>query len=248
MAHDLRSGTYDLRTDAVRERMARAAERSGRALSDVTLVAVTKTIVVDRIRAAIEAGAVHVGENRVQEAEAKFEECVVAGIDTDKVSREGITLHMIGGLQRNKARRAAELFDWIQSVDRVELLGALEKARAEGGKSQPLPVLLEVNTTGEEAKSGITPAELPRLADALAGCPHLRGMGLMTIARFGADEKELRSTFASLRRLLDALKESHPGEGDWKHLSMGMSDDYECAIEEGATMVRLGRAIFGARG
>jgi PLP dependent protein len=247
MAHDLRSETYDLRLDAVRERMGRAAERSGRALSDVTLVAVTKTIAVDRIRAAIEAGAIHLGENRVQEAEAKFEEAGVAGIDTDKVSREGITLHMIGGLQRNKARRAVELFDWVQSVDRVELLEALEKARANGGNSQPLPVLLEVNTTGEEAKSGITPAELPRLADTLAKCPHLRGMGLTTIARLGADERELRGTFASLRRLLDALKESHPGEGDWRHLSMGMSDDYECAIEEGATMVRLGRAIFGAR-
>ena len=239
--------TYDLRLDLVRERMARAAERSGRALSDVTLVAVTKTVEVGRIRAAIEAGAVHLGENRVQEAEAKFEEAGAAGIDKDKVSREGITLHMIGGLQRNKARRAAELFDWVQSVDRVELLDTLEKARADGGNSRPLPVLLEVNTTGEEAKSGITPAELPRLADALANCPHLRGMGLMTIARLGADEKELRGTFASLRRLLDALKKSHPVEGDWKHLSMGMSDDYECAIEEGATMVRLGRAIFGAR-
>ena len=239
--------TYDLRLDLVRERMARAAERSGRSLSDVTLVAVTKTVEVGRIRAAIEAGAVHLGENRVQEAEAKFEEAGAAGIDKDKVSREGITLHMIGGLQRNKARRAAELFDWVQSVDRTELLDALEKARTEGGNSQPLPVLLEVNTTDEEAKSGITPAELPRLADALANCPHLRGMGLMTIARLGADEKELRGTFASLRRLLDALKKSHSEEGDWKHLSMGMSDDYECAIEEVATMVRLGRAIFGAR-
>ncbi len=239
--------TYDLRLDLVRERMARAAERSGRALSDVTLVAVTKTIGVEGIKAAIEAGAVDLGENRVQEAEAKFEEAGVVGIDTDKVSRVGITLHMIGGLQRNKARRAVELFDWIQSVDRAELLSALEKAKVERGISEPLPVLLEVNTTGEDAKSGIAPAELPRLADALANCPHLRGMGLMTIARLGADERELRGTFASLRRLLDALKESHPGEGHWKHLSMGMSDDYECAIEEGATMVRLGRAIFGAR-
>jgi pyridoxal phosphate enzyme (YggS family) len=239
--------TYDLRLDLVRERMARAAERSGRALSDVTLVAVTKTVEVGRIRAAIEAGAVHLGENRVQEAEAKFEEAGAAGIDKDKVSRVGITLHMIGGLQRNKARRAAELFDWVQSVDRIELLDALEKARADAGNSRPLPVLLEVNTTGEDAKSGITPAELPRLADALAICQHLRGMGLMTIARLGADEKELRGTFASLRLSLDALKKSHPRKGDWKHLSMGMSDDYECAIEEGATMVRLGRAIFGAR-
>jgi pyridoxal phosphate enzyme, YggS family len=237
---------------AIQERMARAAERSGRAPDAVTLVAVTKTISVDRIRAAIEAGAVHLGENRVQEAAGKFEEIGAEGtsINADKVSRAGITLHMIGGLQRNKARRAVGLFDWIQSVDRPELLDALESAKADesvGPLPLLLPVLLEVNVTGEKTKSGITPAELPRLADALAACQHLRGVGLMAVARLGAGEKELRSTFAGLRQLLDTLKETHPHAGDWKHLSMGMSDDYEYAIEEGATIVRLGRAIFGAR-
>ena len=247
--------TYDLRLRAIGERMARAAERSGRAPDAVTLVVVTKTISVDRIRAAIEAGAVHLGENRVQEAAGKFEEISVEGTNVgagaDKVSRAGITLHMIGGLQRNKARRTVGLFDWIQSVDRPELLDALESAKADEINAPPwpllLPVLLEVNVTGEKTKSGITPAELPRLADALTACQHLRGVGLMAIARLGAGEKELRSTFANLRQLLDTLKETHPHAGDWKHLSMGMSDDYEYAIEEGATIVRLGRAIFGAR-
>ncbi|HST05598.1 MAG TPA: YggS family pyridoxal phosphate-dependent enzyme [Chloroflexia bacterium] len=241
--------TYDLRLDEIRERIAMAAGRSGRTSDAVTLVVVTKTIPVDRIEAVIEAGAVNLGENRVQEAEAKFEESNAQGtnIDTDKISRAGITLHMIGGLQRNKARRAVGLFDWIQSVDRPELLAALESAGAEQEITEPFPVLLEVNMTGEAAKSGITPAELPGLADALATCPHLRGMGLMTVARLGADEKELRSTFAGLRHLLDMLKTEHPHAGDWKHLSMGMSDDYEYAIEEGATIVRLGRAIFGPR-
>jgi pyridoxal phosphate enzyme (YggS family) len=232
---------------AIRERIARAAEQSGRAPSDVTLVAVTKTVSVDRIKAAVEAGAVHLGENRVQEAANKFEELGIAGVDADKVSRVGITLHMIGGLQRNKARRASALFDWVQSVDTVELLEALEKARAGNTGSKPLPVLLEVNTTGEEAKSGIAPAELPRLADALAGCPHLRGMGLMTVARLGAGETELRSTFACLRQLLERLSISHPADGDWVHLSMGMSDDYETAIRFGATHIRVGTAIFGER-
>jgi pyridoxal phosphate enzyme (YggS family) len=241
--------SQDLRLDEIRERITLAAGRSGRTSDAVTLVVVTKTIPVDRIQAAIEAGAVNLGENRVQEAEAKFEESNAPGtnINTDKISRAGITLHMIGGLQRNKARRAVGLFDWIQSVDRPELLAALESAGAEQERTEPLSVLLEVNMTGEAAKSGITPAELPGLADALAACPHLRGMGLMTVARLGANEKELRSTFASLRHLLDMLKVGHPHAGDWKHLSMGMSDDYEYAIEEGATIVRLGRAVFGPR-
>ncbi|MEO5951107.1 MAG: YggS family pyridoxal phosphate-dependent enzyme [Chloroflexia bacterium] len=231
--------------EEIRERMSRAAERSGRSLEDVTLVGVTKTLPIERIREAIEAGVTHLGENRVQEADSKF---ASAGgpDDVDKIGRDGITLHMIGGLQRNKARRAVELFDWVQSVDRVELAMSLDKAASEIGMSA-LPVLIEVNTTGEPAKSGVMPAELPRLADALGECKVLRGMGLMTVARINADETELRQTFGGLKRLLEGLKASHSGAGEWKHLSMGMSDDYEIAIEEGSTMVRLGRAVFGER-
>lgn len=231
--------------EEIRERMSRAAERSGRRLEDVTLVGVTKTLPIERIRQAIEAGVTHLGENRVQEADSKF--AMPGGPDdADKIGREGITLHMIGGLQRNKARRAVELFDWVQSVDRVELAVALDRAASEIG-AEKVPVLIEVNTTGEAAKSGVSPAELPRLADALGGCKMLRGMGLMTVARINADETELRQTFGALRKLLEGLKASHAGAGDWKHLSMGMSDDYGIAIEDGSTMVRLGRALFGER-
>jgi pyridoxal phosphate enzyme (YggS family) len=228
----------------VRERMARAAERSGRGSGAVTLVVVTKTVPVERIRLVVEAGVGHLGENRVQEAEAKFG--LRAGAAGARVARQGLTLHMIGTLQRNKARRAVELFDWVQSVDRVELLPVLDRTASERGGG-PLQVLLEVNTTGEPAKSGVEPATLPRLADALAKCAHLRGMGLMTVGRLGAAEAELRQTFGGLRRLLEGLKATHAEVGEWKHLSMGMSDDYEIGIEEGSTMVRLGRAVFGGR-
>jgi pyridoxal phosphate enzyme (YggS family) len=225
----------------INEKIAHASEHSGRTVGDVALVVVTKTVPLERIEAAVDAGARHLGENRVQEADAKFGE-----------EREGapirgkITLHMIGGLQRNKARRAAELFDWVQSVDRWELMAALDKAAGEAGRA-PLPVLLEVNTTGEAAKSGVEPEALGALADGLDGCSNLRGMGLMTVARLGADEAELRRTFGGLRALLEGLRGTHAHAGEWKHLSMGMSDDYEVAVQEGSTMVRLGRAVFGER-
>ncbi len=220
-------------------------ERSGRRLEEVMLVAVTKTLPVERLKEAVAAGVTHLGENRVQEADSKY----ASLLDPDgssKIARNGLTLHMIGALQRNKARRAAELFDWVQSVDRVELMEALDKSASERGREM-LPILLEVNTTGEPAKSGVAPAELTRLADALGECRSLRGMGLMTVARLGADERELRQTFGGLKIMLEELSESHRSVGEWKHLSMGMSDDYEIAIEEGSTMVRLGRAVFGER-
>ena len=219
--------------EGVNERIARAAERSSRAASDVTLVAVTKTVTPERIVEAIAAGVTHLGENRVQEAEAKF-------APVGRVPRDGLTLHLIGTLQRNKARRAAALFDWVHTIDRPELAGALDSAVA-----KPLPVLLEVNMTAETSKSGVAPGDLPALAGALAGCAHLQPLGLMTIARLGATEAELRRTFVGLRGLLERLRADYPG--DWRHLSMGMTDDYEIAIEEGATIVRLGRALFGER-
>jgi pyridoxal phosphate enzyme (YggS family) len=231
---DLHTGTsVAANLERVTERIARAAERSGRTPSDVTLVAVTKTVPPERIIQAIAAGVTHLGENRVQEAEVKFG-------PSGRIPRSDVTLHMIGTLQRNKARRAAALFDWVQSLDRPELAAALDSAAV-----KPLPVLLEVNLTGEPSKSGISPGHFPLLADIVAGCPNLQPFGLMTIARLGAPEAELRRTFATLRDLLERLRAGYPG--DWRHLSMGMTGDYEIAIEEGATLVRLGRAIFGER-
>ncbi|HEX9990396.1 MAG TPA: YggS family pyridoxal phosphate-dependent enzyme [Chloroflexia bacterium] len=232
--------------ETIRERIADAAEHSGRSPDAVTLIAVTKTMPTTPILAAIQAGVTHFGENRVQEAAAKY--APQRGTENDGldlVPRAGITLHMIGNLQRNKAHRAAAMFDWIQSVDRPELAETLDHACAEQRHGEPLPVLIEVNLTGEPSKSGIAPEHLPRLADTITACPNLRPTGLMTIARMGAQEPELRRTFSHLRTLMENLKHTHPG--DWTHLSMGMSDDYPQAIAEGATMIRLGRALFGAR-
>lgn len=230
--------------DEIRARMLRAAERGGRRAEDVTLVGVTKTLPAEKIREAIEAGVRNFGENRVQEAEGKYGE---VGLDSaDKIERGSITLHMIGGLQRNKAKRAVELFDWVQSVDRVELLATLDRAVGELGKER-LPILIEVNTTEEAAKSGVAPGELGKLVDVLGEFKRLRAMGLMTVARMGASERELRETFGGLRGMLEGLRKEYGEVGEWTQLSMGMSDDYEIAIEEGATMVRLGRALFGAR-
>jgi pyridoxal phosphate enzyme (YggS family) len=236
--------------EIVRERITIAAADSGRSPGDVTLIAVTKTVEVARIRKAMEAGLGHFGENRVQEALAKFAGCAPtsqADVGEDKVAREAITLHMIGSLQRNKARAAVSLFDVIHSVDRIELAEALDKEAAlrhdTGGVA--FPVLIEVNVTGEVSKSGVAVKDLPEVADALAQRKHLRGIGLMTIARLGATEAEARSTFARLRELLEGLRGNFAG--DWNHLSMGMSDDYEHAIREGATTIRLGRALFGDR-
>jgi hypothetical protein len=229
----------------VRERIARAAERVGRSSEDVTLVVVTKTQPVDRILQAVAAGVAVFGENRVQEAIAKFAGRDIGAQDGSLVPRQNISLHMIGTLQRNKARHAARHFDCIQSVDNLQLAHDLDVAAGRERDGEPLPVLLEVNVTGEASKSGISAEELPRLAGEMERFSNLRCTGLMTIARFGAGEKELRETFARLRLLLERMKEEYPG--DWRHLSMGMSDDFEYAIEEGATLVRVGRAIFGER-
>jgi hypothetical protein len=229
----------------VQERIARAAERAGRPAEDVTLVAVTKTQPVDRILQAVEAGVSVFGENRVQEAIAKFVGRDTGAEDGSLVPRQNISLHMIGTLQRNKARHAAQHFDCIQSVDNLQLAHGLDVAAGRERGGEPLPVLLEVNVTGEASKSGIGVEELPRLAGEMESLGNLRCTGLMTIARFGAGEKELRETFARLRLLLGVMEQSY--DGDWRHLSMGMSDDFEYAIEEGATLVRVGRAIFGER-
>ena len=241
--------TSDLNTnlERVRERVALAAAESGRSPYDITLIAVTKTVSVALIQEALALGIRHFGENRVQEATSKFaapegDECYGG-----KVARDIVVLHMIGSLQRNKARSAASFFDVVHSIDRVELVEALEQsiARQAHDSGVALPVLIEVNMTGEVSKSGIPPQGVESLAEAVAKCKGLRGAGLMTIARMGAPEAEAREVFARLRRLRDALQASYPG--DWTHLSMGMSDDYQHAIREGATMVRLGRALFGER-
>jgi len=212
--------------DRVRERMARAAERAGRRPEDVLLVGVSKTVDVERIRQALAAGLGALGENRVQEAR-------------DKVEALGhpVPWHLIGHLQTNKARDAVALFDVIHSVDRVEL--AQDLARRAQAQDRIVDVLLEVNLAGEPAKSGVAPDGLPVLLEALGSLGHLRVRGLMAIPPVAEDAEATRPWFRTLR----ALAERH----GLKELSMGMSADYETAIEEGATMVRVGSAIFGAR-
>ncbi len=218
----------------VLERIAAAAVRSGREPASVTLVAVCKTVPVDRVRAAVAAGLVVLGENRVQEAAAKVPEI------------RGASWHLIGPLQANKARRALELFDLIESVHGEDLARRLDRIVAEVRPGHPLPVLLEVNVAMDPAKTGFAPGDIETALPAILALPHLRVDGLMTIGRLAADPEEARPTFVALRVLSERLRGRWPRLGP--ELSMGMTDDYEVAVEEGATIVRVGRALFGERG
>ncbi len=228
----------------VRERIAAAATRAGRNPEDITLVAVTKTFPPSVIEEAWNAGLREFGENRVQEAEPKITWFRESGIE--------LTWHMVGHLQRNKAKKAIELFDVIHTVDSVRL--AREISRRCTAAGTVMPVLFEVNVSGEASKYGFRVQEVDseqeeKFLDAvgrIVPLPGLEVQGLMTMAPFGAPNEVLRSCFRSLRRLLNRLKEDFP-ELEWRHLSMGMTDDFEVAIEEGATLVRVGRAILGER-
>ena len=216
----------------VLERIADACARGGRHPGTVTLVAVTKTVPATRLRHAVEAGFGLFGENRVQEALAKIPEVAGAG------------WHLIGPLQSNKARRALEAFAMIQTVDSVGLATRLDRLAGELGMER-VPVLLQVNVDLDEAKSGFRPDDLAGAVDGLASLGRLDVRGLMTIGREGANPEEARRTFASLRELSRTLRAAWSGLGP--ELSMGMSDDYPIAVEEGATIVRVGRALFGER-
>lgn len=232
----------------VQERIASAAARSGRRFEDVTLIAVSKTFPADSIRCAYEAGLRHFGENRVQEWETKRS----ALTDLDA------TWHLIGHLQRNKAVRAAEIFHTIDSVDTIELARKLDGARrpatqARGAK--PLPILIEVRLSEEATKTGARKTDLPNIAEAVLAMQFLNLRGLMVIPPFFEDPEQARPYFRRLRELRDSLRrELLPGNSSNKNresllseLSMGMSHDFEIAIEEGATQVRIGTALFGAR-
>jgi len=223
----------------VRGRIAAAAARAGREADAVTLVAVSKTVPLDYLRSVeAVAGFTDLGENRGQEAEPKV----------DALGRAGrpIVWHLIGHLQRNKAMPAVGLFDLIHSVDSRDLAATIDRYAESAGKRQR--VLFQVNVAGEESKSGFAPDALRAVAPELAALGRLCPEGLMTIAPLGANERELRAIFRSLRALRDELAPAFSNSaGAWRHLSMGMTDDYEVAVEEGATIVRVGRAIFGQR-
>ncbi len=226
-------GAFRRAREDVLGRIAAAAARAGRDPSAVTLVAVSKTVPASRVRAAVAGGFDVLGENRVQEGAAKIPEV------------PGATWHLIGPLQGNKARRALELFDVIQAVHSKELAIRLAGIAAETPGRRPVSVLLQVNVDRDPAKAGFSPESLLAEIDGLDDLAALDIRGLMTIGRLTTDPGEARATFSTLRELADEARARWPGLGT--ELSMGMSDDFELAIEEGATIVRVGRAIFGER-
>jgi pyridoxal phosphate enzyme (YggS family) len=211
--------------------VAAAAERVGRDPSSVTVVAVSKTVEREAVDAAYHAGIRHFGENRVQDAAAKFATALP----------DDATLHMIGHLQSNKANVAARLFQMIESVDRRSIVLELEKQATKLGRC--VPVLLQVNIAGEEQKAGCDPTEADELVELVRRSTHLDLRGLMTIAPLVEDAELVRPVFRGLRELRDRLQERQP-DVSIPILSMGMSNDFRVAIEEGATQVRVGRAIF----
>ena len=219
--------------ERIQERIARAAARSDRRPEEVVLVAASKTFSAEAIRAAYDAGVRAFGENRVQEWEGKQ-----PGLADLKPS-----WHLIGHLQSNKARRASRLFDWIDSVDDAALAMKLDDAAGE--TNEWLAVLIEVQVDPTATKSGVAQVDLPALAEAVVQMPHLQLRGLMAVPPFCEDPRDARPSFRRLRRLRDDL-EQHLS-CSLPELSMGMSHDFEIAIEEGATQVRIGSAIFGDR-
>lgn len=237
------------------ERITTAAHQVGRSPEEITLIAVSKTHPPERIAQAVAAGVRHLGENRLQEAEPKIR--ALAAPDALPVP---VSWHFIGHLQRNKARKAAGLFALVHSLDSVPLADMLNQQRAnqqgEAGQAAPLPVLVQVNVSGETSKEGFAlpggkdnPTRfVPFLQDLehILSLPHLAVRGFMTIAPYSPDPETARPVFRTLRLLRDELARRFP-TAHLPHLSMGMSDDFLVAIEEGATFVRVGRAIFGER-
>ena len=238
LAHHTENAELATCIESVRRRVADAAVRAGRRPDDVTIIAVTKTVPLDRIRAAFALGLTDFGENRVQEAEAKIQ-----AWPTDGGSSRP-RWHLIGHLQTNKVKRAVQLFDTIHSVDSVRLATMIGAQAEKLGKV--MPVLLEVNVSGEATKFGFTPDDMHAALPEIARLPGLRVVGLMTIAPHVEDPEDARPVFRRLRELRDEAQAKHP-ELPLTELSMGMTNDFEVAIEEGATFVRVGRAIFGER-
>lgn len=219
----------------VQERIATACQRSGRRPEEVRLVAISKTVPPERIREAYEAGLRDFGENRVQEAKAK----------RPALSDLNITWHLVGHLQTNKAKVTRELFQWVHSVDSLHLAQKLEQAAPSAGVR--LPVLLEVNLGEEAGKSGVRVPEVVQLAGQVGQLKTIELRGLMAIPPFLDDSERVRPYFRRLRELAGEIELRRLAGVSMRELSMGMSHDFEVAIEEGATMVRLGTAIFGPR-
>ncbi len=219
----------------IEARIATACQRAGRSRNEVTLVAVSKTVEPERIRAALAAGIKALGENRVQEALTKMSEFAQADV----------SWHLIGHLQSNKARKAVESFAAIHTLDTFKLAERLAAASGELGKQ--LPVLIEVNVGDESSKAGVTEADVLPLCEQVARLPHLALQGLMAVPPFLDNPEQVRPYFRRLRQLRDAALATGIVPASFNQLSMGMSNDFEVAIEEGATFVRIGSALFGSR-
>jgi pyridoxal phosphate enzyme (YggS family) len=218
----------------VRNRIDQAAQRAGRSPDEITLIAVSKNKPVELVKLAYTLGIREFGENRVQEAQQK-----IVGFQA-----QGLRWHMIGHVQTNKASKVVSLFDCIQSVDSLRLAQELSLQATRQGKRKA--ILLEVNVAGEESKAGVSLENASELARQIVSLTGLEVQGLMTVAPLVANPEEVRPVFRALRMLRERLQEEL-STSQWEHLSMGMTDDYTVAIEEGATIVRIGRAIFGER-
>ena len=219
---------------ALRARVDAAARRSGRDPAAVRIVGAAKTQPAERVAAAVQAGLRDIGENYVQEAAGKR---VAVEARVGPALARSLHWHGIGPLQRNKAKHAVACFEWLHAVDGARLATELDRRAAEAGRS--LVVLLQLNLSGEATKTGVAAEELPALLDAVRGLAHLRVVGLMTMPAPAPDPEAARPVFARLRALAAAAQ--------LPELSMGMSDDFEVAVEEGATLVRIGTALFGPR-
>jgi len=228
--------TLSERLENVRSRIGSCAERCKRSPDDITLVAVSKTHPAEAIREAISLGLTDFGENRVQEAETKI----------PVIGREIAKWHLIGHLQSNKARRAVELFDVIHSLDSAPLAQRLDRMCEEVNRAT-LPVLIQVDLGHETTKTGVAEGELPEVVSTVQGCHRLQLIGLMTLPPFFESSEGVRPFFRRLRELRDELRTSRAFGDRRGELSMGMTHDFEIAIEEGATIVRVGTAIFGER-
>jgi pyridoxal phosphate enzyme (YggS family) len=235
MSDSTLQATLEERVAAIRERIATASKRAGRGAGEVTLIAVSKTHTAEAIRAAFALGVTHFGENRVQEWEAK----------RNAIAELAGNWHLIGHLQSNKAAKAARFFHSVDSVDDFALAQRLDRARGEMDKADKLRVLIEVRIAPEETKSGVERSALPALAEQISMLNHLDLQGLMCIPPFLDDPEKVRPYFRALRSLKESL-EANLGN-KLQVLSMGMSHDFEVAIEEGATEVRVGTALFGTR-
>lgn len=219
----------------IHQNIAETAKKAGRAPEEIRLMAVSKTRTSEEVLEAYEAGQRLFGENRVKEGADKF-----SNLPKD------IELHLIGHLQRNKVKHSLPIYSWVESIDKFETAEELNKRCEKENLS--MKILLEINTSGEDSKNGFISEEKARvcLDSILASCPTLETRGLMTIAPFTDDEKSIRRSFSSLREIFDKLKKEYK-ELNLDTLSMGMSSDYQSAIEEGSTLVRVGTAIFGKR-